>query len=103
MMLESVGQPTIFRVFDVLIIIIIKYLTKTVYKKYLAGIKTIHSYQLSDKYLIRTPLIQDLKPESQWIPNLCTAYISSILAHYPHRYIWCSHQGLLSKGFVIHL
>jgi hypothetical protein len=72
-MLESVGHPVIVRVFVMFIIIIIKYLTKAVYEKDLTCIKTIHSYELSDKYLIRTPLIQDLKPESQRIPNLQTA------------------------------
>ena len=63
-MLESVGQPGVITIFIILIIIIINYLTETVYEEYLTGIKTIHSYKLSDKYLIRTPLIQDLKPES---------------------------------------
>ena len=72
MMLESVGHPVIVTVLVVFIIIIIKYLTKAVYEKDLTCIKTIHSYELSHKYLIRTPLIQDLKPESQRIPNLQT-------------------------------
>ena len=72
-MLESVGHPVIVIVLVMFIIINIKYLTKGVYEKDLTCIKTIHSYELSDKYLIRTPLIQDLKPESQRIPNLQTA------------------------------
>ena len=73
MMLESVGHPVIVTVLIMFIIIVIKYLTKAVYEKDLTCIKTIHSYQLSHKYLIWTPLIQDLKPESQRIPNLQTA------------------------------